>query len=496
LKHTNMEDKHWIFRRVKKGCRGSIHTNLDVDAVLDCNPRWAAEEMKTVPQIYHEEASSASADLETVGEFPTYKSVKTAMYRKRAQKFPRPANSPVPGDSTPLANVDSYFMAANLHLVLNERGNYNLVHEGRIYNLKRTNMEDKQWVCRRVKKECRGSIHTNLDVDAILDCNPHAGDCIPDNDIFYKMEKRTVLKRRAAEEMKTVPQIYHEEASSASADMETAGNLRRNFRDFRQQLEIPPRWRMTKFDRRFLLYNNVYNSILIFWIEENLSILSEYTVWSMDGTFKIVPEWYQQMFTIHVFIAGKLVPLVYCLIVHKDLSTYREIFDNLILKAAALGVVLQPQTVICDFETALIPALQGTFPGVNIQGCYFHFCQAVLRKVTDLGMRTSYIHERIQVKSQNVAGNGFFAASSYTCCRGTAWQRCYGLLIDEQGSTETLIQQVTSGRVTARDLQIKNKKYELQQRITALTAEYNGGMRTLEQFLRAVAYLVPEGENY
>ncbi|KRZ55125.1 hypothetical protein T02_13521 [Trichinella nativa] len=71
------------------------------------------------------------------------------------------------------------------------------------------------------------------------------------------------------------------------------------------------------------------------------------------------------------------------------------------------------------------------------------------------------------------------------------------LLIDEQGSTETLIQQVTSGRVTARDLQIKNKKYEeLQQRITALTAEYNGGTRTLEQFLRAVAYLVPEGENY
>ncbi|KRZ19420.1 hypothetical protein T11_9836 [Trichinella zimbabwensis] len=83
----------------------------------------------------------------------------------------------------------------------------------------------------------------------------------------------------------------------------------------------------------------------------------------MDETFKIVPEWYQQMFTIHVFIAGKLVPLMYCLTVQKDLSTYREIFDHLILKAAALGVVLQPQTVICDFETALIPALQGTFPG-------------------------------------------------------------------------------------------------------------------------------------
>ncbi|XP_003369382.1 conserved hypothetical protein [Trichinella spiralis] len=100
--------------------------------------------------------------------------------------------------------------------------NCNLVHEGRVYNLKRTNMQDKQWVCRRVKKGCRGSIHTNLDVDAVLDCNPHADDCIPDNDILYKMEKKAVLKRRAAEEMKTVPQIYHEEASSASADLETA----------------------------------------------------------------------------------------------------------------------------------------------------------------------------------------------------------------------------------------------------------------------------------
>ncbi|KRZ50068.1 hypothetical protein T02_9201 [Trichinella nativa] len=71
------------------------------------------------------------------------------------------------------------------------------------------------------------------------------------------------------------------------------------------------------------------------------------------------------------------------------------------------------------------------------------------------------------------------------------------LLIDEQGSTETLNQQVISGRVTAKHLQIKNKKYEqLQQRIAGLTAEYDGGTRTMEQFLRAVACLVSEAENY
>ncbi|XP_003382167.1 conserved hypothetical protein [Trichinella spiralis] len=261
--------------------------------------------------------------------------------------------------------------------------------------------------------------------------------------------------------MKTVPQIYHEEASSASVDLETA--------------------------------------------EENLSILSEHFVWCMDGTFKIVPEWYQQMFTIHVFIAGKLVPLAYCLTVHKDLYMYREIFDNLILKAAALGVVLHPQKVICDFETALIPALQGTFPGVNIQGCYFHFCQAVMRKVTELGIAEWMSPDRlplwnvynVNIRTNNDLEDWHFKMNRLAGKRHLGFYELLQLLIDEQVSTETLIQHVISGRVTASDLQIKNKKYEeLQQRITALTAEYSGGTRTLEQFLRAVAYLVPEAENY
>ncbi|KRY27669.1 hypothetical protein T01_3777 [Trichinella spiralis] len=180
-------------------------------------------------------------------------------------------------------------MADDLHLF---GRSYNLFYQGKVYQVKHTNIEDKQWVFRQIEKGCRGSIHTNLDVDAVLSSDPHADDCTPDRDILYKMEKKNSLKRRAAEELKTVPQISHEEASSASADLETAGQFptykcvktamyRKRAQKFprlpptRQQLEIPPQWRMTKSDRR----------------------------------------------------------------------------------SAALGVVRQPQTVICDSETALIPAL-------------------------------------------------------------------------------------------------------------------------------------------
>ncbi|XP_003369011.1 conserved hypothetical protein, partial [Trichinella spiralis] len=59
-------------------------------------------------------------------------------------------------------------------------------------------------------------------------------------------------------------------------------------------------------------------------------------------------------------------------------------------KAAVLEVDLNPDTIICDFETALIPAIRGYFPNTRVQGCYFHFCQAVHRKVGELGLKTRY----------------------------------------------------------------------------------------------------------
>ncbi|KRX48900.1 hypothetical protein T05_8341 [Trichinella murrelli] len=386
------------------------------------------------------------------------------------------------------------------------------------------------------------------------------------------MEKRNTIKRRAREETKPVPQIYNEECSTASTSLETAGQLptfksvksaryRSRAKRFpplpatRQQLEIPAHCRVTKSGRQFLMYNNVNNSVLIFCTEENLRELAGQSVWCMDGTFKIVPEWYQQLFTIHVFKEAKLISLVYSLTVRKDVICYCEIFDTLIVKAAALGVVLQPQTIICDFGTAFIPEVQGSFPGVLVQDCYFHFCQVVLRKVADLELRTRYLHEAeikkiikmllatalllldevpdaVDLHGRDVTGSvaalfEYFREECMTCNRMPLWNvyhvetstnnhlevwhfkmnrqagrrhlsfyELLRLLIDEQGSTETLIQQVISGCVTVNDLRVKNKYEEVQLRITALTAEYDGGTHAIEQFLKAIAYDVPELVNF
>ncbi|KRY14687.1 hypothetical protein T12_9834, partial [Trichinella patagoniensis] len=77
-------------------------------------------------------------------------------------------------------------------------------------------------------------------------------------------------------------------------------------------------------------------------------------------------------------------------------------------KAAVLEVDLNPDTIICDFETALIPAIRGYFPNTRVQGCYFHFCQAVHRKVGELGLKTRYRqHEETRRKIRMLLATAF-----------------------------------------------------------------------------------------
>ncbi|KRX61868.1 hypothetical protein T09_12072 [Trichinella sp. T9] len=79
--------------------------------------------------------------------------------------------------------------------------------------------------------------------------------------------------------------------------------------------------------------------------------------WCGDGTFKIVSFWYQQLFTLHLFMST----VVYCLTVRKDLPSNSRIFEVLHSKAEEHGIELAPTKFFCDFETALIPTIEGNY---------------------------------------------------------------------------------------------------------------------------------------
>ncbi|XP_003377374.1 conserved hypothetical protein [Trichinella spiralis] len=247
-----------------------------------------------------------------------------------------------------------------------------------------------EFVLVQEKKRCEGGLTTNLDVTAVLRQTNRRS--MPIRSALGVQNGKSGFVKAKRERNET-PAIYDEEAFAASAEPSTSDYFlaakrvksmmysHRSKRclklpEHRWDLQIPVPFRTTKAGENFLLWQCASKHILIFSMADIIRLLAAVKTWGMDGTFKVVLYWYEQLFTIHAFVAGKLVPAVYCLCTGKDIGTYGYIFQALIDKAAVLEVDLNPHTIICDFETALIPAIRGYFPNTRVQSCYFHFCQA------------------------------------------------------------------------------------------------------------------------
>ncbi|KRX40192.1 hypothetical protein T06_8278, partial [Trichinella sp. T6] len=112
-----------------------------------------------------------------------------------------------------------------LCLVPNYGGSMALVFEGRSYKLKYTGKQKKCWRCSKDKKGCKGAVWTDLEVTAVINRKDHVETCQVDEHLAYKMEKKALLKKRSADEMKPIPAIYDEEASAASAEPSTSGQF-------------------------------------------------------------------------------------------------------------------------------------------------------------------------------------------------------------------------------------------------------------------------------
>ncbi|KRZ47804.1 hypothetical protein T02_5036, partial [Trichinella nativa] len=416
---------------------------------------------------------------------------------------------------------------------------------------------------------CSGKLYTNLDATEVIRTGEHAEGCRVDAHAFYHQQQLNELKRLAAGDPRPVLEIYDELASNASTSLETAAYFptweqARNTMYYsrskryprlparRQDLRLTAEQTTTKSGAQFLMYHSPTNDILIFATEDGVKLLAQSNCWCGDGTFKIVPSWYQQLFTLHVFLRGKLLPVVYCLTVRKDLPTYSRIFEVLHSKAEELGVQLEPAKFVCDFETALIPAIQGNFPNTRVQGCFFHFCQAVLRQVGRLGLRTDYMNNqevRKKVKMLmalaflpvhlvpagfeiiNVGTSGqlealfqYFQREWLPAATIPLWNvhgvsvrtnnhlegwhsrmnkrarkhhlgfyQFLQLILDEQGKTETVVRQIDDGYTHGRGSVRRSAAYGVQQRrVAALTGKLVHNEITVEHFLSAISYHTPE----
>jgi len=117
--------------------------------------------------------------------------------------------------------------------------------------------------------------------------------------------------------------------------------------------------------------------ILIFASDEQVDILQNTEEFLVDGTFKIVPQIFYQLYIIHGVFRDHVVPLIYALLRRKNTQTYERLINEILNIAPRWS----PRTIMLDFEQSSIGAFRTAFPNVSLSGCYFHLRQSIHRKL-------------------------------------------------------------------------------------------------------------------
>lgn len=159
----------------------------------------------------------------------------------------------------------------------------------------------------------------------------------------------------------------------------------------RSELLLINPWNLTIDGRNFVLADDgVQDKILIFGTRSNLEKLLNATEIFMDGTFRVTPTIFSQMYTLHAVHRGVMFPLLFALLPDKTQNTYSRMLQLIFQAALPLGRIFNPLTCRIDFESAMIAAIRRVLPGASIKGCFFHYAQAIWRRVQHLGMVQLY----------------------------------------------------------------------------------------------------------
>lgn len=295
-------------------------------------------------------------------------------------------------------------MEQEIHLGVSQRGRETLLYRGYEYWKKRSNTDGTViWRC--VKSQtfhCKGMLRTKLrDVIGAKD---------PEH--THEGNHSTALARQAVGMMKQnvvgsgqTPSLSASNVMACCAPhvlmaLPPRQDLSRTLRRTRQvaasqgRPQMPPIPTDTTFEmpgvfKDFVLFDSEgpEDRMLIFGCRDLLNGLSRASVWIADGTFKIVPSIFFQVYTLHFEYANGVSPVgLYCLLPNKTRQTY----DRLISAMKDLMPNAKPETVLVDFEMAAMQAFVAGYPSTQVRGCFFHLSQCVIRRVQMEGLKAAY----------------------------------------------------------------------------------------------------------
>ncbi|CAF2047910.1 unnamed protein product [Rotaria magnacalcarata] len=223
------------------------------------------------------------------------------------------------------------------------------------------------WRCIKYKSDhCHARLHTCLESKTIL---KHTGDHIckfdaTENQVRQFSQQVTGRALNTQEDPDVIVTNCYKKLSDPSlARLPVRDNIKRRIRMLRQKNQIvkepndpqfqsvPTQLTLNHRQEQFLQCDTCPGDdrILIFASPEQLHVLQTSQDFLVDGTFKVVPEIFYQLFIIHAVYRQHTVPVVYALLRRKDAGTYTCLFDEIVkiapnwLPASSLGHQAQYQ---------------------------------------------------------------------------------------------------------------------------------------------------------
>ena len=228
-----------------------------------------------------------------------------------------------------------------------ERGQRKLLRNGYMYVHRRNLSEGSSvWECiyRRKGYQCNAKVKLSP-LDKFLD-EIHEHTRAPSQTECQVTKVKSGIKRRAEETEETTQQILGTELRNISdgvaANLPSLETLRRNVCHSRQDRnmpptpahredipDLPPAYCSTTNGDPFLVYDSDAGDeerIFVFASQDALQFLADSEHWYPDGTFRVCPEIFFQLYTMHGQRDGRIFPCVVSLLPKK---TKTLTIDNL-----------------------------------------------------------------------------------------------------------------------------------------------------------------------
>lgn len=117
------------------------------------------------------------------------------------------------------------------------------------------------------------------------------------------------------------------------------------------------------------IYDGTTSRILGFSTIELLNALSDADVIFMDGTFKIAPQMFTQLYTLHGSYRGHMIPCAFFLLPDKTEEAYERMLNPLGTCCSTKGISFSPTAFQIDFEVAVPRAIQVCHSSAELEGC-------------------------------------------------------------------------------------------------------------------------------